>query len=187
MKMFFLQLFIFLLINIHSLDISQFHINYFQQNSKLYYVNAMNNIKGNIYFEFWGENDSKRYFVGINYLSEEYIIFNNDKIYFSIEANTISSFHESIIVNDNENDNDANISILSMNADNFDFINFDNKLFGTKSTKNYAFQNEGDPSHRNSLIKIKNSNQYLASLIMKKIGHYPWSFFLAIIYHFQQH
>ena len=36
-------------------------------------------------------------------------------------------------------------------------VGFDNKLFGTKSTKNYAFQNGGDPSHRNSLIKIKNS------------------------------
>ena len=96
-----LQIFIICITNILSLNISLFKINHFEQNSKLYYVNALNNIKGNIYFEFLGENDSTRYFIGINYKTEEYIIFKNNNNYFSISANSISKFHESIIVNDN--------------------------------------------------------------------------------------
>ena len=46
-------------------------------------VNAMNNIKGNIYFEFWGENGSTRYFIGINKKTEEYTIFKNNNNYYS--------------------------------------------------------------------------------------------------------
>ena len=67
-----------------------------------------------------------------------------------------------------ENDNDINLNILIINSVNFDFFNFENNLFETKSTKNYVFQNGRDPSHRDSLIKIKNSNQYLVSHLMKK-------------------
>ena len=175
MKIVFLQIFILCITNIFSLNISLFKINHFEQNSKLYYVNAMNNIKGNIYFEFWGENDSTSYFFGINYKTEEYIIFKNNNNYFSISANSISKFHESIIVNDNENDNDSNINILSMNAENFDFINFENEIFSSKQTKNFAYSNDGIPSLRNSLIKLNNNNnQYIASLIMHQYSaHYP--------------
>ena len=69
MKMLFFRIFIILLINVYSVDITSFHVDYFAQNTKLYYVNAMNNIKGNLYFEFLGENDKTRYFIGKNYLT----------------------------------------------------------------------------------------------------------------------
>ena len=110
-------LLIFLIINSQTIDLSSFKINFFNQDEKLYYVNSMNNDKGDIYFEFWGENNAIRYFIGINYLTEERIKFNDNEI-FSIETNSISSFHESIIVNINNE-----INILSMNSNYFDFIN----------------------------------------------------------------
>ena len=53
MKIFFYLIFILMIIKVYSVDISSFHVNYFKQNTKLYYVNAMNNAKGNIYFEFF--------------------------------------------------------------------------------------------------------------------------------------
>ena len=132
-------IFMIMIININSINISSFHVDYFKQNTKLYYVNAMNNIKGNIYFEFWGENDNTRYFIGKNYITEEQILFNNNQTYFSIQSNNIDTFHESIIVNDNENNEDNDINILSMNWNTFDFINFQNSEFTNKLTKNIAF------------------------------------------------
>ena len=97
MKMFSLQILIYLIISIYSVDISSFHVEYFKQNTKLYYVNAMNNVKGNIYFEFWGENDKTRYFIGKNYLTEDDIIFNNNEKIYSIQSSSIDTFHESIL------------------------------------------------------------------------------------------
>ena len=60
MKTLFFRIFILFLIYVNSVDISSFHVDYFQKNTKLYYVNAMNNAKGNLYLEFWGENDKTR-------------------------------------------------------------------------------------------------------------------------------
>ena len=91
MKIFFFLIFIFFIINIYSADISSFHVNYFKKNTKLYYVNAMNNVKRNIYFEFWGENDNTIYYIGKNYLTEEPILFNNNQEYFSIQSSSIFS------------------------------------------------------------------------------------------------
>ena len=177
MKIIFFLIFIFLIININSVDISSFHVNYFKQNTKLYYVNAMNNVKGNIYFEFWGETDKTRYYIGKNYLTEEPILFNGNQEYFSIQSSSISTFHESIIVNDNENTADNNINILSMNWNTFDYINFQNSEFTYKPTKEVAFQNKKDEhqSQRNSLIKIKYNDNiwYFSFLIMyKALAHY---------------
>ena len=103
-----LQILIYLIINIYSVDISSFHVEYFKQNTKLYYVNAINNVKGNIYFEFWGENDKTRYFIGKNYLTGDNIKFNENEI-FSINTNSNWNYHESIIINYN-----GTINILSM-------------------------------------------------------------------------
>ena len=144
MKMLKFRIFILLIIKVYSIDISSFHVNYFKQNTKLYYVNAMNNVKGNIYFEFWGENDNTRYYIGKNYLTEESILFNNNQEYFSIQSSSISSFHESIIVNEDENNADNNINILSMNWNTFDYINFQNSEFTYKSTKDIAYENKKD-------------------------------------------
>ena len=172
-----IRIFILLIITSQNVDISSFHIDYFKQNEKLYYVNAMNNDKGNLYFEFWGENDNTRYFTGKNYLTEEQILFNNDQSYFSIQSNAISTFHESIIVNENENNDDNNINILSMNWKTFDYVNFQNSEFTSKLTKDIAFENKKDKvqSFRNSLIKLKfNENTlYFSFLIMyKSIAHH---------------
>ena len=59
---FFFNLFIFTF----SLDSSLLKINYFLKNSKLYYINSLNNDKVDLYFEFWGENNNFRYLIGIN-------------------------------------------------------------------------------------------------------------------------
>ena len=182
MKMLKFRIFILLIIKVYSIDISSFHVNYFKQNTKLYYANAMNNVKGNIYFEFWGENDNTRYYIGKNYLTEESILFNNNQEYFSIQSGSISSFHESIIVNEDENTADNNINILSMNWNTFDYINFQNSEFTYKPTKNIAFENKKDKvqSYRNSLIKIKyNDNIYYFSfMIMYKLSAHYLSFTL---------
>ena len=60
------------------------------QNSKLYYVNAMNNIKGNIYFEFWGENDNTNYIIGKSSESGESILFNDKNIVNLYKSNLTS-------------------------------------------------------------------------------------------------
>ena len=71
-------LIIFLIISTYALDILSFDINYFRQDEKLYYVNAMNNDNGDIYFEFWGENNAVRYFIGLDYITEERLKINNN-------------------------------------------------------------------------------------------------------------
>ena len=182
MKTLFFRIFILFLIYVNSVDISSFHVDYFQKNTKLYYVNAMNNAKGNLYLEFWGENDKTRYFIGKNYLTEEPILFNNNQQYFSIQSSDISTFHESLIVNDNENNADNNINILSMNWNTFDFINVENSEFTYKLAKKIAFENEEEKhqSLRNSLIKIKynDNTMYFSFLIMFKLSAHYLSFTL---------
>ena len=103
---------------IFSVDTSLLKVNYFKQNTKLYYVNAMNNDKGDLYFEFWGEIDKNRYIISINSTTKEQINF-GDKNFFQIDASSSSSFyHESIII-----DNNDEYNIFSINKENFDFIN----------------------------------------------------------------
>ena len=50
-----------------SIDISSFNINFFQQETELIFVNAMNNDNGDIYFEFWGQKNAIRYLIFIYY------------------------------------------------------------------------------------------------------------------------
>ena len=153
---------VYLIINIYSFDILSFQINFFKEDTKLYYVNAMNNFNGDLYFEFWGENNAKRYFIGKNYLTEEQIIFNNNNEIYSIDSNSITNYHESIIVNYGDN-----INIFSMSIDNFDFINLQNGIFNSAPTSNYIFQNKGDAALRNCLLKLKD-NTYFSSIILYK-------------------
>ena len=111
-------IFIYLFWYINCVDTSLLTINYFNQKQKLYYINAMNNNKGDLYFEFWGEEDKIRYFIGINATTGEDIYFKNTKI-FHIEASSISkTYHESIIINNNDENN-----IFSIDYNNIDFIN----------------------------------------------------------------
>ena len=70
----------FFIICINTLDITSFDVNFFKQSTKLFYVNAMNNENGDIYFEFWGEEDAVRYFMGKSFSTEENIAINGNKI-----------------------------------------------------------------------------------------------------------
>ena len=141
------------------MDISSFHINFFEQTTKLYYINAINNDNGDIYFEFWGEENAMRYFIGINNNSEDSMLFNGNEIY-SINANTNWNYHESVIVNYNDIDN-----ILSINSKNLDYINIQDTIATNKLTTNLIGSHSGDPSYRNGLIKLKNGN-YLSSIVL---------------------
>jgi len=146
-----------------SIDISSFNINFFQQETELIFVNAMNNDNGDIYFEFWGQKNAIRYFIALDYTTEERLKINNNEIY-SIETNAISNFHESIIVNNN-----GDINIFSMNSEYFDFINIKESKHTFKETENFVPKNEGRPSQRNCIIKLKD-NTYLLSLLLHRAG-----------------
>ena len=159
----YILLLIILILNIGTLNISSLNINFFNQEKKLYYVNAMNNDNGDIYLEFWGEDNKIRYFIGIDYINEGQINFNENKIY-SIETNEISKYHDSIIVNNNNE-----INIFSMNYEYFSFINIKDSNYTSKETKDIIFENNGEPSQRNSIIKLKD-NTYLLSIILHKGG-----------------
>ena len=129
--LFIVIIFINLIRSINSVDTSLLTINNFNRKQNLYYINAMNNNKGDLYFEFWGEEDKIRYFIGINATTGEDIFFNNNKIY-QIEAASISStYHESIIMNNNNENN-----ILSIDYNNIDFINIKGGDFSTNNLKN---------------------------------------------------
>ena len=150
--------FLILYIYSHSLNISHFNINFFEQSKKLYYVNAINDDNGDIYFEFWGEN-SLRYFIAKSFLTEEALKINGNEIC-EINTNSNWNYHESIIIKYNDN-----INILSMNSKNFDYINLKEGIISSKSTNDLIGNHNGEPSYKNGLIKLKNGN-YLSSIIL---------------------
>ena len=76
---------------IYSFNISSLKVNYFMQEKKLYYINPINNYKGDLYFEYWGEGNNSRYFIGINLTTGEEIYFGNERIK-KIEASQ-SNYH----------------------------------------------------------------------------------------------
>ena len=122
----------------------------------------MNNDKEDLFLEFWGESDRKRYFIGINSTTGEDIYFGDDKIR-QIETNLNSIYHESIIIsNDNEN------NIFSINSYYFEFINIKENNFSYEITdKIVGFENIGSPGFRNSIIKLKDNN-YLSAIVIYK-------------------
>ena len=158
------KIIICLIIGIYSLNISSFNINFFEQRTKLYYVNAINNENGDIYFEFWGEDDAMRYYIGKNYSTEENINIYGNEIY-SINANSNWNYHESIIINYNDN-----INILSMNSKNFDYINLKDMSISYEATTSLIGSHSGDPSYRSCIIKLLNGN-YLSSIILHGSSH----------------
>ena len=154
---------IFLIICINTLDITSFNVNFFKQSTKLFYVNAMNNENGDIYFEFWGEENAVRYFMGKNFSTEENIIINGNRIC-SINANLNWNFHESIIIKYNED-----VNILSMNSMNFDYVNLKDNIISSKLTTQLIGNNDEGQSYRNCLIKLKNGS-YLSSIILHSLS-----------------
>ena len=160
---YFSQLILINLINLnYSFDSSSLKINYFTQAKKLYYVNAMNNLKGDLYLEFWGEESKTRYFIGLNAITEEDLYIGEDTL-FTITSDTISTHHDSLIIYDNNNKE----NIFSINYKYFDYINIEDKIITSKYTDNIIYQNKGDnPSFKNSIIKLKSNNYYLLSIVL---------------------
>jgi len=151
--------------NLCSIDISLININYLNISKRLYYVYAFNdNNKGDLYLEYWGEDSKIRYFSGLTAATGEQIYFNEETI-FQIESNEISIYHDSILINNNEDNN-----IFSLNFINFDYINLKEKIFTSKPTKSLISENKCDSSYRNTIVKLKNNNYLLSIVICGKFG-----------------
>ena len=152
---------VFLIEIVFDFDISTLKVNHFEEQQNLYYVNAMNSEDNDLYFEFWGEVDSTRYFIGKKNNTEESIKFGEEEI-FSIDTHITSTYHDSIIINYNEQ-----IYVFSMNYQYLNLIDFNNNQITSTETKNKIFaHSSGSPSHKNKIIKLKNNN-YLLTIIMK--------------------
>ena len=157
-------LFIFLLYIhfVNSYDTSLLKINFFVNNNNLYYVNAINNDKGNVYIEYWGQNNIL-YLMVINSTTGEELYLGDSKLK-KININSNAIYHDSIII---EYDNSE--YILSINYKTFDFINISSGGFYYKPTKDILFEDQGSPTFKNSIIKLKNNN-YLFSMIIYEYG-----------------
>jgi len=152
--------------NLCAIDISLININYLNINKKLYYVYAFNDDNnGDLYLEYWGEDSKIRYFLGLSATTGKELYF-NDEATFQIESNEISIYHDSILINNNADNN-----IFSLNFNNLDYINLKEKIFTSKPTKNVISENKCDSSYRNTIVKLKNNN-YLLSIVIcqSKIG-----------------
>ena len=147
---------------IYSYDTSSLKVNYFIYNNNLYYVNVINNDKGNIYIEYWGDKNIL-YLIGINGTTGEELYFGNNKEK-QITINSDSTYHDSIMLNYNNNE-----YILSINYKTFDLINIDTGEFKYKATEDIFFADQGKPGYGCSVIKLKNNN-FLLSMILKEYG-----------------
>ena len=155
------------LININCLfDVSLLKIHYFEQAKNLYYVNAFNNLDGDLYLEFWGEDTKTRYFIGLNATDENDLYIRGNKI-FSIDSSYTSIHHDSAIIYDSNNKE----NIFSINYIYFDYINIEGNEITSVKTDDKIFENKGaDPSFRNSITKLKYNNYYLLSICTIKEG-----------------
>ena len=159
-------LFIFLLYVhfVDSYDTSLLKINFFVNNNNLSYVNAINNDKGNVYIEYWGQNIIL-YLIGLNGTTGEELYFGDSKLK-KININSNSIYHESIIIEYNNNE-----YILSINYKTFDFININTGEFNSKPTKNILYEDQGKPAYRNGIIKLNNNN-YLFTMNLFVYGRF---------------
>ena len=89
---------------------SSFKVNYFEQTKDLFYINCLYDDNGDLYFEYWGVNDSQRYLIGIKLSTGEDIFFGNSKIK-ELSASQ-SQYHASIIINNNNE-----LNLFSINVD----------------------------------------------------------------------
>ena len=144
-----------------SYDSSLLKINYFYDNTKLCYVNAMTNSKGDLYLEYCGPESGYRYFCTLDSETGEEIFFNGNKIRrFSIYYG--HTFHESIFINENNEEN----YIFSFSPSYIDFFNLKT---GTSSYQSSSIIDEksksrgylNTPSIKNTILKLKNGNYFL--------------------------
>ena len=78
---------------ISSFNILSVKIICFNEIKKLYYTNTMNNDEGDLYIEYWGEENNLRYFMGINASTGEEIKFGNEKIKKITSTNSNNIYH----------------------------------------------------------------------------------------------
>ena len=177
----FLILFIFFpCIYSNSIDSAKLKTNYFKEKIGLYYTNSLIDDEGNLYFEFWGNNNNFRYFIGKRFDTEEQILFDNNKI-FSINSNISSGNHESIIVNYN-----SSINIFSLDCKNISFINFNKGEISSLPTESIGEINDvRSCSLVNSLIKLKD-NKYLLSfsIFSNRIMGIGYNYINLVIFNF---
>ena len=165
--MFVLLIFINLFYFIFLFEASSLKVIYFSKNKKLYYVNGVNNDNNDLFLEFWGEEYKARYFIGINETTGEDIDFSGEKIK-QIETDLNLIFHESIVINKNNG-----ISIFSMNSYYFEFIDLINSTYNRISVDDIVdYETKGYPAMQNSMIKLKNNNYLLSSVIYKSTWGY---------------
>ena len=172
----FLILFIFFpCIYSNSIDSAKLNTNYFKENKGLYYTNSLIDDEGNLYFEFWGNNNNFRYFIGKRFDTEEQILFDNKKI-FSINSNISSGNHESIIVKYNNS-----INIFSFDCRYISFINFNKGNISSLPTKSIGEKNDIiSCSLVNSLIKLKD-NKYLLSFSIFSKNILGFSYYINLM------
>ena len=136
---------------------------YFKEAQKLYYVNCMNNNDGDLYFEYWGEQNNNRYFTGIKKQTGEEIYFGSEKI--KRVTTSYSAYHASMIIYNNNQDN---IFSINVNKNYFELISLNNGVYSYKTADDiFDIDTLNKPSFRNSIIKLSNNN-YLLSVILYK-------------------
>ena len=150
---------------VNSYDSSLLKVNYFFDANNLCYINALSNSKGDLYFEYFGNSDTIRYFYGLNSFTGKEILFNNDKV-LKINFDYKSMHHESKIINYQNNEN----YIFTYNPEYCEFIDINNpNKFSYKKSENFIYNNGLDKaSYRNKIITLSDNN-YLLTIIGKKI------------------
>ena len=160
-----LLLFINIIMFTMSYDTSLLKPNYFYDGSNLFYINAMNNSKGDLYIEYYGTNTGNRYIFGLNSTTGEEIYWDDNNNIKKFTSNFQHTYHNSIIININDQEH----YIFSLSPYNCEFINLKEESISTKST--YAIfpddSEKSNPSIKNNIIKLKN-NLYITSILLYK-------------------
>ena len=142
----------------NSYDSSLLKVNYFYEETNLCYINALSNSNGDLYFEFFGNRNTNRYLYGLNATTGKEIIFNNNKI-LKINFGYISTYHDSIILNYDNNEN----YIFTFNPDYCEFININTLSYTYRVSDNFIFFNQlKQASYRNKVIKLRNNDYFLS-------------------------
>ena len=167
-KSFYIKFIVIILIEfLISFDISSLKLNYFMKEKKLYYINPINNDRGDLYFEHWNGDNNIRYFIGINITTGEDIYFGEEKIR-EIKASK-STYHASKIITDDKKED--HVFTININNYNLEFINLTNGNFSSKKIEeifDITIDNYYEPSSKNSIIKLKDGNYLLSCIIYTK-------------------
>ena len=149
-------------------DTSLLKVHYFYDNNNLCYINTISNSKGDLYFEYFGNKSQFRYLYGLNSTTGREILFNNS-IILQINFNYISTYHESIIINYDNNEN----YIFTYNPDYCEFININTSSYSSIISENLIYINTFKrASYKNKIIKLIDNNYLLTIMGKTVIGSY---------------